>query len=43
MNAYLGGFHGKPSTYMPDMDQQIIYMKFSELAVPGGRRTDFFD
>jgi prepilin-type processing-associated H-X9-DG protein len=42
MNAYLGGFHGKPSTYMPDMDQQIIYMKFSELAVPGAAKIFVF-
>ena len=35
MNAYLGGFHGKASSSMPDMALQIIYLRYPQLANPG--------
>jgi prepilin-type N-terminal cleavage/methylation domain-containing protein/prepilin-type processing-associated H-X9-DG protein len=42
MNAYLGGFHGQPSSAMPDMDKQIIYMKYSQLVNPGPAKIFVF-
>lgn len=42
MNAYLGGFGGGPSSYMPAMDQQIIYLKYGELNKPGPAKVFVF-
>jgi prepilin-type N-terminal cleavage/methylation domain-containing protein len=42
MNAYLGGFGGFASSYMPDMDKQIIYLKYSQLNNPGAAKIFVF-
>lgn len=42
MNAYVGGFAGQPSSYMPDMGNQIIYLKYSQLNNPGPTKIFLF-
>jgi prepilin-type N-terminal cleavage/methylation domain-containing protein len=42
MNAYLGGFGTLPISSMPDMDKQIIYLKFSQLSKPGAAKIFVF-
>jgi prepilin-type N-terminal cleavage/methylation domain-containing protein len=42
MNAYLGGWGGLPSTLMQDFDKQILYLKYSDLNIPGSAKIFVF-
>jgi prepilin-type N-terminal cleavage/methylation domain-containing protein/prepilin-type processing-associated H-X9-DG protein len=42
MNSYLGGFGGGPSSILPNMGNQIIYLKYPQLNNPGASKIFVF-